>query len=132
MEAGFTFPALYIDIGPSLEQQVQNTRGSAETIYEMTIREHSFNLKGGGGIYFSCLQVSEMDRKKYSESTLCLKKYCFCRKKNNVTTNCREKRFPMRYEAEKNILTPKKTIGPHPLSEMDALLVIKINLSQMG
>ena len=54
-------------------------------------REHPFNLKGGGGLWFFWKKnflspiekkiVSEIGRKKYSVSTLCFKKYCFSRKK---------------------------------------------------
>ena len=56
------------------------------------LREHPFNLKGrvmvffGGKILSANLiekknSVSAMGRKKNSVSTLCLKKYCFSRKK---------------------------------------------------
>ena len=63
------------------------------------LREHPFNLKGGGGLWFfggekfllanlieKKNSVSEMGRKKYSVSTLCLKNCCFCRKIHNVAT----------------------------------------------
>ena len=47
-------------------------------------------------------------QKKYSESTLCLKKYCFVKKKKNVATTCREKKFRCATNRNKNISTPKK------------------------
>ena len=42
--------------------------------------------------------ISDMDRQKYSESTLCLKKYCFCRKKIMS-----RKKIPQRHEARTKI-----------------------------
>ena len=59
------------------------------------LREHPFNMKGGGGYGFvggGGISVSKFDgidalwenydklalSKKFSESTLCLKNYCFC------------------------------------------------------
>ena len=57
---------------------------------------------GGGYVFFGknifCLEIwlnknfcLWNGQKKKSVSTLCLKKYCFCRKKSYVTTTCREK-----------------------------------------
>ena len=84
------------------------------------IGEIPFNLKGGGfiGDFFSSvgkfdwnkISVSGMGRNKYS-STLCLKKYSFCRKKNNVT-----KFFSAALWSEKKNLTQKKNHNPRPPS----------------
>ena len=86
--------------------------------YDTAIMDHPFKWPWGfwGEFFFflsanlmgNKFSVSDMDRKKSSESTLCLLKYCFCRKNNNVATTCCEKQFPMRHEAGKKIFRPRK------------------------
>ena len=51
------------------------------SLIQFSIREPTFNLKVGGrrgfGLMGKCFPLSDMDRKKYSESTVYLKKYRF-------------------------------------------------------
>ena len=64
---------------------------------------------------------------KSSESTLCLKKYCFCRK-NNVATSCRENKFALwskkRYfDSEKITIAPPFKLNGWPIIMHQGYLV---------
>ena len=52
--------------------------------------------------------MENMGKKKDSESTLYLKKTCFRRKQ--MMSSCREKHFPLRFEAEKYVDSEQKPI----------------------
>ena len=85
----------------------------------MTVRDHPFNLKGGGwgcfgGIFFSSFDWTKImsltwTEKKYSESTLCLKKYCSCRKKRMSVVAIFF--LPLRHKAKKLYFDSEKNIG---------------------
>ena len=60
-----------------------------------------------------------MDRKKYSESTLCLKKYCFCRQKNNIVTSHTKNIFRSATKRKKTHFDSEKNIAPPPPFELN-------------
>ena len=63
----------------------------------LMIREHPFNLKGGG-----IFSVSTFDGENILKALNALKTIVFV-EKNNVATTCREKYVPLRREAKKII-----------------------------
>ena len=94
--SSFTFHVLCTCIDWHLTIDTLHIIGTFLGLYKVSllVREHPFNLKRGpvGAMGFrrkkflspkidKFFSVSEMGRTKYSVSTLCLKKYCFCRKK---------------------------------------------------
>ena len=62
------------------------------------------------GNFFS---VSDMDRQNILKALYALK-ILFLQKINNVAITCPKKKNPLRHEANKNMLTPKKNLAPPP------------------
>ena len=75
------------------------------------IREHPFNLKGGGGPWFfmgeNILSANLIEKQFLSQ------KYCFCRKKK-CRDNLTRKKHSAALRGEKNYFDSEKTIAPPP------------------
>ena len=94
-------------------QLFNDSNNSNET--SQRLREHTFNLKGGGGygVFFwggGHFLSANLIAKNILKALYALKT-CFCRKKNIATT---QKKMSASPQNKKNILTPLKTIAPPP------------------